>query len=105
VEALNLAGRGRRAGRGQQVSDAVVLTHPIEQHLTAAVPESVREYLAIVSEDLRGRAVIAQRQRQRVTGGARGGAGNYQRADTEARVIIDTGDDLGFGAVDKTHTA
>ena len=47
VEAFDLAGRGRRARRGEQVGDAVVAADAVEQDLSGSFSEAIREYLAV----------------------------------------------------------
>ena len=53
VPPLDLARRGRRPRRGQQMTDPVLPADPIEQHLTGARPEAAGEHLAVVGQHLR----------------------------------------------------
>ena len=88
MEPLDLAGRGRRPGRGEQVLDAVLPTDPVEQHLHRRVVEPAGEHLAVVGQDLLGhaRGRIATPARRTPAGCARG---HQPRADTEPGVVID----------------
>ena len=52
MEPLDLARGRRRARRRQQVSDAVLTTDPIEEHLAGPGPEPAREHFAVVRQDL-----------------------------------------------------
>src|SRR5665647_1248947 len=54
VEALNLAGGGRAARRGEQVADAVLAADAVEEHLARAGAEAAGEHLAVVGENLLG---------------------------------------------------
>jgi hypothetical protein len=60
VKALDLAGRGRRAGLCEPVRDPVAPADLVEQHL-AAPAEAIGELLAIVGEHLLRRAIALER--------------------------------------------
>ena len=57
VQALDLAGRCGRVRRGEQVADPVVHTDPVEGDGRRLVSEPAGEDLAVVGQDLIGRAV------------------------------------------------
>ncbi len=54
VQALDLAGRRRRIGRGQEVADPVVETDAVEEHVGGLATETPGEDLAVVGQDLLG---------------------------------------------------
>ena len=92
MEALDLAGRGRRARRREPVRDPVAPADLVEQHLAAAA-EAIGELLAVIRQHLLRRAIALQRlANARQT--ARPVARSTTRASTQiARVIIDAGHD------------
>ena len=54
VSPFDLARRGRRSWRGQEVLSAVLPADPVEQHLPRPQPEAAREHLAVNRQDLPG---------------------------------------------------
>jgi hypothetical protein len=62
VETLELARGGRRAGRREQVADAVLPAYAVEEHLAGAGAEAPGEDLAVVGEDLIGHPMRAHGQ-------------------------------------------
>ncbi len=83
--ALHLAGRGRRAGRGEQVADAVLRADPVEEHRPRAVAEAAGEHLAVVGEDLVRHAMASAALGQGVAHRAGRGPGHHPSADTQKR--------------------
>ena len=64
METFDLAGRrGRERGR-EEVVDAVVATESVEEDLSGSESETVREDLAVVRQDLLGRAVFLEGRRE-----------------------------------------
>ena len=60
VEPLDLPGGGGRAGLGQQMLDAVLATHPVEEHLDRLGGVAAGEHLPVVGQDFVGHAVLPQ---------------------------------------------
>ena len=85
VETLDLAGRGRRAGRGEPMGDAVLPADLVEQHLGLRPAEPAGEHLAVVGEDLLGHPVAAQGLRRRTPHTGRAVARTMTRAQTQNR--------------------
>ena len=106
MEPLDLAGRGRRPWRGEQVPDAVLPTDPIEEHLTVPATEPAGEHLAVVGQDLlRGpHGVRIARPSASHVGRAVARATTNAR-DTEPRVVIDPGHDRRSGPIGEPDPA
>jgi len=96
VPTLHLARRGRRAGRGEDVIDAVVGTNPVEEHRLRSRAEAGDEHLDVVGDDRLGHSGAGHGQHEGVAPGANRGSGDHLRRDHNARVVIDAGDDLGL---------
>ena len=95
VEPLDLPGRGRRPGLGQQVLDAVLPADPVEEHLHRRPVEPAGEHLAVVGQDLlRAPRRSASPPPAPHRPAARTPAAS-ERADTEPGVVIDPGQRLG----------
>jgi hypothetical protein len=92
VEALDLAGRGRRARLREPVRDPVLAADLVEQHLPAPA-EPIAELLAIVGEHLLRRAIALKRLGEGQADRAAGRALDHPPEHAEARVIIDPGHD------------
>src|SRR4051794_14270437 len=92
MEALHLPGRGRRAGLGEPVRDAVAAADLVEEHLAAA-SEAIGGLLAVICEHLLRRAIALQRLREGHADRAAGRALDDAGKHAIARVIIDAGDD------------
>jgi hypothetical protein len=105
MEPLDLARRGRRPRRGEDVADAVLSADPIEQHFTRAGTEPAGEHLAVVGQDLRGNTVTTHRQCESFARRSGCRSRHDQRRHAEPRVVIDPGHDLGFAAVDEPDPA
>ena len=70
-----------------------VQTDAVKEHVGWPCAEPAGEDLAVVSEDLLGDPVGGECLEQRVTHGARSGAGHNLGDDAEAGVVVDAGDD------------
>ncbi len=105
VQPLHLPRGGRRPGRGQQVPDPVLDTDPVEQHLRARTvrPETTREDLPVVGQDLLRDPVPGQRLRQRLAHRPRRGPGHHPRAHHEPGVVIDPGHHLHLDPIGQVH--
>ena len=77
----------------------------VEEHEARAAPEARREDLAVVGQDLLGGAVAAHRREEGLADGPGSGPGREVRADAEAAVVVDAGDDLELAAVLEHHPA
>jgi hypothetical protein len=105
VEALDLAGRRRRVGGGEDVLDAVVHTDAVEGHGGRLMGEPSGKHLAVVGEDLFRHSVAGQAADERVAHRARGRSSNDRGDDAEPRVIVYAGEDRQLGAVAKVDAA
>jgi hypothetical protein len=81
------------------MGDAVLAADPIKHRLPAAA-ESGGELFAVIAQKFFGDAVTAHRGDQGQTHRSTGRAGHHRGDHAVAGVVIDAGDDLGFGAVD-----
>src|SRR2546427_492512 len=61
VETLDLARRGRRAGLGEDVVNAVLPADAVEQHFDRRLSKAPSEHHAVVRQDLRRYSIFAQR--------------------------------------------
>lgn len=64
VKAFKLARRRWRERGRQEVVDLVVATYSVEQHFSGREAETIGEDLAVVGENLFGRAVVLEGARQ-----------------------------------------
>lgn len=98
VEPFHLPGRGWGGGLGEPVDDAVLPADPVEHHLTT-LAEPVSELLAVVRQDFLGHPEplqpVGEGQAHRAAGGPADDLGD----DAEPGMVVDPGDDLGFGAI------
>src|SRR3546814_20935162 len=60
VEPLDLACRGRRVRRSEEMADAVLVADPIEQHRAWALPAPAGDDLTVFGEDLVRDSVAGQ---------------------------------------------
>src|SRR5262245_7898876 len=105
MEALDLAGRGRRPGLGQAVRDPVLPAHPIEQHLYRRLVEATREHLAVIGQDLLRDPEAAHRQRQPGAHLTRRLTRHQKRRHAAPGMIIDPGQRIHPGAVGEHEPA
>lgn len=106
MEALDLAGGGRRVGLGQPLGDALLPADALKQHLTVGRVEPAGEDLAVIGQQLLRNAVALQRRGEHAAHRASGGVGDQSGGHTEPGVVIDPGDHLGFlpaGQPDPAH--
>jgi hypothetical protein len=100
VEAFDLAGGRWRPWLGQSLRDAVFPTDAFEEHLDrlwAMMPSA--ELPAVVGQHLRGHPVATHRRSKRLAYRAAGGHNQYRGDHDEARVVIDTGQQLALTTV------
>jgi hypothetical protein len=105
VQPLHLPRRGRRVRRREQVADVVVGADPVEHHRPRATAETAREDLAVVSEDLAGHSMLAQRLREGLADRPCRGAQDDLGADDEPGMVIDPGHDLDLRAIREVDAA
>ncbi len=103
MEALHLAGGGGRAGRGEQMTDAVLPAYAVKEHLPATGAEPPGEDLAVVGEDLVGDPVAAQGFGESLAHRPGRGPQDELGRDAEAGVVVEAGDHLELGAVREHH--
>ena len=86
------------------MGDAIVPADPIKQHLPA-LAEPIRELFTVVRQDFLRDTVATQGLGKRQTHRPAGGADHDRGDDAEPGMVIDTGDDLAFGAIGQHQTA
>jgi hypothetical protein len=91
---LNLACRGRRAWRGEDVFDPVLPANTVKQHFASAWPEPASEHLAIIGQNLFRDTIGAHSFHQTIARRSRGRTLNHMRADNKSAVVINPRHDL-----------
>ena len=67
------------------MTDAVLATDPIEEHLTVPAPEPVREHLPVVRQDRLGDPMATHREAERITRRLRGRPRDDHTRETQNR--------------------
>jgi hypothetical protein len=94
VEPLDLAGRGRRANRGEQVTDPVLAADPVEQDLMSRAGGTPTEHATVVGEHALGNPVGAKGLGEGLADRAGGGPWHRVSEDAEPGVVVEPGQDL-----------
>jgi hypothetical protein len=93
MKTLDLAGRGRMRGLGEQVANALLLADAVEEHDRGMRPrEPAGEHPAVVGEQLVRHPMPAQRSAERRAHRARIGSLHHAGTHAESRMVVDAGE-------------
>jgi hypothetical protein len=81
------------------VADAVLVADPVKQHHRRLAAELAGEDLTVIRQDLIGDAVLTQSVHQRIADRTSRRSHHQPRADAEARMVVDAGDNREFGPI------